>query len=269
MQMAVETHTTESPDLTVQESLTGSNSTYEGHPWRVRRRSPRVWLTVAAIGLAAAAVYLWTSGAPESASRPLLATAAIGDIEQVVTAAGTLEAAAYVDVGAQVSGQLEKLHVRIGQPVAAGELLAEIDARVQMNRVAASRANLRADEAQMSARKAALDLARANIERQQELVRENLTTRENVDNAVNALAAAESALVELESRIARSTASLASDEAQLGYSKIYAPTAGTVVSISMTEGQTLNASQRVPTILRIADLDTHGGRQRRVVSGSV
>jgi macrolide-specific efflux system membrane fusion protein len=120
-----------------------------------------------------------------------LAAASIGDVEQVVTAAGTLEAGAYVDVGAQVSGQLERLHVQIGQPVAEGELLAEIDARVQVNRVEASRANLRANEAQMSARRAALELAQANIERQQELVRENLTTRENVDNAINALAAAE------------------------------------------------------------------------------
>lgn len=226
------------------------------HPRREHRRSRRVWLTIAAIAVACAAAYIWTSRAPELVTRPLLAAAAVGDVEQIVTAAGTLQSGAYVDVGAQVSGQLKKLHARIGQPVAAGELLAEIDARVQVNRVEASRANLRADEAQMSARRAALKLARANIERQQELVRENLTTQENLDNAVNKLAAAESALVELESKIARSKAGLASDEAQLGYSKIFAPTAGTVVSISMTEGQTLNASQHVPTILRIADLDT-------------
>lgn len=228
-------------------------------PWteiRIGRFTlPRRWLGAIAIAAALLAVFLWRATAQDQTLRPLLVPATVGDIESVVTAAGTLQAAAYVDVGAQVSGQLEKMHVQVGQPVEEGALLTEIDARVQVNRVEASRANLRADEAQMSARRAALELAQANVTRQQELMRENLTTQEQVDNAINNLAAAESALVELESRIERSKAGLASDEAQLGYSKIYAPSSGTVVSISMTEGQTLNASQHVPTILRIADLD--------------
>jgi len=255
--MTVDPSTAESRERrTVPEDSSGTEQRYSGHPKQQHRRSPRRWLIVAAIGLACVAAYIWTSRAPQPTTRPLLAAASIGDVEKVVTAAGTLQAGAYVDVGAQVSGQLDKLHAQVGQPVAVGELLAEIDARVQVNRVAASRANLKANEAQMSARRAALELAQANIERQQELVRENLTTRENVDNAINDLAGAESALVELESKIARSTASLASDAAQLGYSKIYSPAAGTVVSVSMTEGQTLNASQHVPTILRVANLDT-------------
>lgn len=195
-----------------------------------------------------------TSREVEHSPEPTIVAATLGDIEMVVTAAGALEASSFVDVGAQVSGQLQKLLVDIGQQVEQGQLLATIDARVQANRVAASRANLRADEAQMGARQAALDLANANVKRQRELVRDDLTTQENLDKAVNNLAAAKSALVELESRIERSKAGLASDEAQLEYSKIYAPVSGTVVSISTIEGQTINASQHVPTILRIADL---------------
>jgi macrolide-specific efflux system membrane fusion protein len=195
-----------------------------------------------------------TSRESEHAPEPIIEAATLGDIEVVVTAAGALEASSYVDVGAQVSGQLQKLLVGIGQQVKQGQLLATIDARVQANRVAASRANLRADEAQMGARQAALDLANADVKRQRELVRDDLTTQENLDRAINNLAAANSALVELESRIERSKASLASDEAQLEYSRIYAPVSGTVVSISTIEGQTINASQHVPTILRIADL---------------
>jgi macrolide-specific efflux system membrane fusion protein len=216
--------------------------------------SPR-WLAATTIVAVLVAVYVWRAPGQDQTVRPLLVPASVGDIESVVTAAGTLQAGAYVDVGAQVSGQLQKMHVQVGQTVEEGALLAEIDARVQVNRVEASRANLKADEAQMSARRAALELAQANVTRQRELMRENLTTQEQVDNAINNLAAAESSLVELESRIERSKAGLASDETQLGYSKIYAPTSGTVVSISITEGQTLNASQLVPTILRIADLD--------------
>ena len=208
---------------------------------------------VVVVGLAA---IVWNAGDREPPPQPIIDVAAIGDVEEVVTAAGTLEASTFVDVGAQVSGQLQSLLVEIGQQVATGDLLATIDARVQVNRVEASRANLKADQAQMSARRAALDLAQSNVKRQRELMQDNLTTRENLDNAINNLAAAESALIELESRIARSQAGLASDEAQLGYSTIYAPADGTVVSISTIEGQTINASQHVPTILRIADLNT-------------
>ncbi len=210
---------------------------------------------VLAAALIAVVAYLWWSADRQPSERPLLVATTVGDVEQVVTAAGTLQAGAFVDVGAQVSGQLQKLYVQVGEPVEEGALLAEIDARVQLGRVEASRANLKADEAQTSARRAALELAKSNVARQQELMRENLTTQEQVDTAINNLAAAESALVELESRIERSKAGLASDEAQLGYSRIYAPTSGTVVSINTTEGQTLNASQVVPTILRIANLD--------------
>jgi macrolide-specific efflux system membrane fusion protein len=101
-----------------------------------------------------------------------------------------------------------------------------------------------------------LTLAQANEARQRQLMKDNLTTQEGLDNATNELARAKSGLAELQSKITRSQAGLASDEAQLDYSRIYAPTSGTVVAINMTEGQMLNATQRVPTILRIASLGT-------------
>ncbi len=155
-----------------------------------------------------------------------------------------------------MSGQLEILHIEIGDVVAEGDLLAEIDATVQFNRVEASRASLRALEAQLSAREASLKLATANAERQARLMDDDATTEADFDNAMNSLASAQSSLTQLQSQIAQSNASLASDEAQLGYTKIFAPDGGTVVSIDKKEGQTLNANQQTPIILRIADLST-------------
>ena len=219
----------------------------------IRRRPVWSLTLVALLGV----IGYWRFGgetAPES--RPLLATVERGDIENAVTAAGFLQPSTFVDVGAQVSGLLEVLHVEVGEVVAAGDLLAEIDATVQFNRVEASRASLRALEAQLSAREASLKLATANAERQARLMDEDATTEADFDNAMNGLASAQSGLVQLESQIAQSKASLASDEAQLGYTKIFAPAAGTVVSIDKKEGQTLNANQQTPIILRIADLST-------------
>lgn len=216
------------------------------------RRRP--WLTLA-IGVLLLGTAYWYFGRDTAAvAKPLFATVERGDIENAVTAAGTLQPSKFVDVGAQVSGQLDKLFVEVGDVVKAGDLVAEIDATVQINRVEGSKASLRALEAQLSAREAALTFAKANAERQNRLMAEDATSQSAYDNAVNALASAESSLVQLQSNIAQSSASLASDEATLGYSKIYAPIDGTVVTIEKKEGMTLNAMQQAPLIMRIADL---------------
>jgi len=218
------------------------------------RRHP--WLSLLVVIVLAAGAYRMFSGNSEATTRALLATVEIGDIENAVIAAGFLQPSNYVDVGAQVSGQLKVLRVEVGDSVEAGQLLAEIDATVQENRVEASRASLRGLEAQLAARDAALQLAEANARRQTRLMDDDATTQADFDAAVNALASARSSLTQLQSQIEQSKASLASDEAQLGYTRIYAPAAGTVVSINMKEGQTLNANQQTPIILRIADLTT-------------
>jgi len=214
------------------------------------------WLIASAIALSIAIGYWLFGSESEPTSKPLFATVEFGDIEIAVTAAGTLQPSKFVDVGAQVSGQLEKLFVEVGDVVAAGDLVAEIDATVQINRVEASRASLRAQEAQLSAREAALRLAEANAKRQTRLMQEDATSQSDYDAAVNSLASAQSSLVQLQSNIEQSRASLASDEATLGYSKIYAPIDGTVVTIEKKEGMTLNATQQAPVIMRVADLTT-------------
>jgi macrolide-specific efflux system membrane fusion protein len=218
-----------------------------------KRRKVALWLIAAAI---IAALIWWPRGPSKDGPEPIIATIERGQIENTVTATGTMQPGLWVDVGAQVSGQLQTLAVDVGDLVKEGDSLAEIDASVQINRVEASRANLEAEKAQRSARVAAVELAHAKLDRQRELIEQDLTSQTDLDDAINQLAAAESGLAELDSRILSGNASLASDEAQLAYSKIYAPMAGTVVAVATTVGQTLNAVQQVPTILRIADLST-------------
>lgn len=230
----------------------------EFNPSSRRRRKRRNYLLLfgAVILAVIGATILLKDDAQVAEDKPLIETVAKGNIENTVAAAGSLKPLKIVEVGAQVSGMLQKLHVDVGDMVEAGQLLAEIDARVQTSRVEASRANIAAQEAQVAARKAALELARANAARQERLRTDDATSQLDYDNAVNSLAAAESSLVQLEKQIEQSRASLASDETELEYSKIFAPIAGTVVSIDMIEGRTLNAVQMAPTILRIADLST-------------
>jgi membrane fusion protein, macrolide-specific efflux system len=227
-------------------------------PMTVNRSKRKRFIGVAIVLLlASAGGYYWFAGQEqEAADQPLIVTVEIGNIENTVTAAGSLQPFDFVDVGAQVSGQLQILHVEVGDIVEQGQLLAEIDARVQESRVEASRASIEAQEAQIAARRASLELARANKERQERLKAADATSELDYDNAINSLASAEASLIQLEKQIIQSLASLESDETQLEFSKIYAPAAGTVVSIEMNEGRTLNANQQAPNILRIADLNT-------------
>lgn len=179
-----------------------------------------------------------------------------GNIENLVTATGILQPREYVDVGAQVSGQLKVLHVAVGSEVKQGDLLAEIDATVYAARVEGNRAQLRNQQAQLKDRDAQLKLARINYQRQINLQKEDASTTEELQSAEASLQSAEAQLESLKAQLAQTESSLRAEEANLEYARIYAPMSGTVVSITSRQGQTLNANQVAPTVLRIADLST-------------
>lgn len=179
-----------------------------------------------------------------------------GDIQDLVTATGTVQPLEYVDVGAQVSGQLKKLHIEVGSVVKEGDLLAEIDPTVFRATVDARRAGLRNQEATMKERESALVLANLQYTRQKNLMAADATSAEALQTAEAALRAAKAQIAALQAQIEQTQSTLRADEANLNYAKIYAPMAGTVVSLTARQGQTLNANQNAPTILRIADLST-------------
>jgi len=179
-----------------------------------------------------------------------------GDLEDLVTATGTVQPLEYVDVGAQVSGQLKKLHVEIGSVVKTGDLLAEIDPTVLRANVDARRAGLRNQMASKKNQEAQLALAEIQYTRQKNLFAEDATTREALQQAEASLRSARAQIEAIQAQIEQTQSTLRADEANLNYAKIYAPMSGTVVSVTARQGQTLNANQSAPTILSIADLST-------------
>jgi membrane fusion protein, macrolide-specific efflux system len=199
--------------------------------------------------------YLWyerSSRAPGYTSAPV----SRADVEDSITALGTLEPLNYVDVGTQVSGQLKALHVQLGDQVEAGQLLAEIDPTLYLARVEASNAQLANLQAQMADREAQRDLARLQAERQRSLIRLEATNRESVESADASLRSAEAQIKALQAQIRQSESALKADVADLGYTRIHAPMTGTVVQQLANQGQTLNANQTAPIVVRIADLST-------------
>ncbi|MCH8498447.1 MAG: efflux RND transporter periplasmic adaptor subunit [Marinobacter sp.] len=221
-------------------------------------RTRRHWLTLitVAVLLLAAALIWWQLHSNDRGSPLNTVTVDRGDIQQLVSATGVLEPRSYVDVGAQVSGQLDKLHVRVGQSVARGDLLAEIDPTVYVAKVDATRAQLQNQQAQLLDRQAQLQLAEIQHRRQQNLFREDATTREALQMAEANLTSAQAQLAMLEAQIQQTASTLRAEEANLSYARIYAPMDGTVVTIEARQGQTLNASQQAPVLMRIADLAT-------------
>lgn len=185
-----------------------------------------------------------------------------GNIEDLVAATGTLQPSSYVDVGAQVSGQLHKIHVEVGDTVKSGDLLAEIDPTLFITKVDASRAQLRYQQALLKDREAQLELARIQHQRQQNLLAAQATTEESAQNAAASYRSSQAQIDMLLAQIEQTESSLRADEANLGYARIYAPMEGTVVSISARQGQTINANQQAPIILQIADLSTMTVRTR-------
>ncbi|QXZ12343.1 efflux RND transporter periplasmic adaptor subunit [Pseudomonas sp. AO-1] len=177
-----------------------------------------------------------------------------GDIESSVTALGTLQPRRYVDVGAQASGQIQKIHVEVGDVVKEGQLLVEIDPSTQKAKLDAGRFSIENLKAQLQEQRAQHELARQKYQRQQNLAAGGATRAEDVQTARAELKATQARVDMFQAQIRQAEASLRSDQAELGYTRIYAPMAGTVVALDAREGQTLNAQQQTPLILRIAKL---------------
>jgi macrolide-specific efflux system membrane fusion protein len=218
-----------------------------------RPRPARRALLVALCLIPVVAVAAWQILPP---GRDKFATVQVsrGDIESSVTALGTLQPRRYVDVGAQASGQIRKIHVEVGDVVKQGQLLVEIDPSTQKAKLDASQFSIENLKAQLQEQQAQHELARQKYQRQQNLAAGGATREEDVQTARAELKATQARIDMFRAQIRQAEASLRSDQAELGYTRIYAPMAGTVVALDAREGQTLNAQQQTPLILRIAKL---------------
>ncbi len=192
----------------------------------------------------------------EKVAPPPTVTVARGDVERTVTSLGKLKPKDYVDVGTQVSGQLKKVHVEVGDRVEKGQLIAEIDPTVYETRVRNDRAMIDNLRATIGQQEAELDLARKQLARNRRLLEAKAISAQAVEENEAAVAVARAKLVSTRAQIKSAEASLEGNVANLGYTKIHTPMSGTVVSESALEGQTVNASQQAPVIVRVANLDT-------------
>ena len=211
---------------------------------------------IAALVVAAAAVVWYALRADQGDGIAYLTEPVItGGLVKTVNATGEVGAVQLVSVGAQVGGQIKKLHVVLGQDVKKGDLIAEIDSVPQLNQLETDKAKLESYTSQLAAKKVALKIAKTKYDRELQLKKRDASSKESLEDAENAYALAKAEVTELESLIRQSRIAVNTDEVNLGYTRITAPLDGTIVSVPVDEGQTVNANQTTPTIVQIADLD--------------
>ena len=177
-----------------------------------------------------------------------------GKIAQTVSATGEISATNLVDVGAQVSGQIKKMHVKIGDVVKEGDLIAEIDNVTQVNEVNTRKAQLQTYQAQLESAQVALKIAQRKYSRYKSLASADAVSKEEFEATEDSLATNRAKIKELQSSIRQTQIAINTAEKDLGYTRITAPSAGTVVSLVVEQGQTINSSQTSPTVVQIADL---------------
>jgi macrolide-specific efflux system membrane fusion protein len=226
-------------------------------PTRRTRSSRRLVLGVSVVTLAVLGTLAFMGfRAPSPDSLYETVTVARQDIESTVAATGKIQPRAYVDVGAQVSGQLKRLHVAVGDEVIAGAVVAEIDAEMQAAKVEGIEADVARLTAELAEQEAGLAFAKRNAERHLTLSQSSAVSKVALETAVRDRDILIARIDASKARIRQMQADLHAQKTALRFARITAPMAGTVVSLDAKEGQTLNANYDTPLVLQIADLDT-------------
>ena len=191
-----------------------------------------------------------------------------GSFSKKVDATGEIFATELIDVGAQVSGQIKKLYVKLGDQVKKGDMIASIDSSTQQNSVDNKEAQLAIYKAQLESAKVALNIAKTQFDRENALFSKNATSKQEFETAKNTFSSNSAKIKELEAQIKQTNIELSTAKINLGYTKITAPRDGTVVSVQVEEGQTVNANQTTPTIVNIADL-SHVKMKMQIAEGDI
>lgn len=213
----------------------------------------RFFILLGLLGAAGATYYFFSSNSKQETNY-LTESVTRGNVEKTVVASGSVESVNEVDVGAQASGKITKLYVKLGQEIKKGEMIADIDSTTQINTLNTKKAALVSYQAQLKAKKTAYDVALSSYNRLSKLYTQKATSLDSVNTAKSTLDNAKAEMEAIEANIKQAEIEVNTAETNVGYTKITAPMDGTVISVPVSEGQTVNANQTTPTIVTIADL---------------
>jgi HlyD family secretion protein len=175
-----------------------------------------------------------------------------GKITAAISATGKVNPVVTVQVGSQVSGTIRTLFADFNSRVKRGQLVAQIDPALFEAQVEQAKAKLANDEANVEKAQVALEDARRNLGRMEELLSKNLISQSEKDAAQTAYDSARAVLKGTEAQVIQDKASLKLADTNLLYTTIRSPVDGIVISRNVDVGQTVAASLQAPTLFTIA-----------------
>ncbi len=188
-------------------------------------------------------------------ARPLRYTVAaptVGDVAEKVTATGAVQPVLQVNVGSQVNGRVARVYVDFNSVVKRGDVLAEIDPVVYGAQVSQVSAQLASQRAQVESARANHAAAKIAFERVQRLYQQNLASKGELDTAQGQFEVTRAQASAAEAQTDAIQAQLRQSQTNVGWTKIYSPVDGVVVSRSIDPGSTVVASFQAPVLFVIA-----------------
>lgn len=219
-----------------------------------QRRKPRWGRLVLPAGLlllaGAGAWFWWSNGPPPVRYKTTLVDR--GPITAIVTATGTVNPVISVQVGSQVSGKIAKLFADFNSVVPQGQVLAQIDQQPFKARVSQARAAVKSAKGNLDKAKNMAAQRKRERDRMAALRKQAFVSQADLDLADTNFRDADAHVEVTQAQLDQAEATLASAELDLGYTTIYSPVNGIVVSRNVDVGQTVVASFQTPTLFVIA-----------------
>ncbi|MEI6392105.1 MAG: efflux RND transporter periplasmic adaptor subunit [Verrucomicrobiota bacterium] len=197
--------------------------------------------------------YYWQTMMVARTPRFEVSQAKRGNLTVTVTATGTLQPVNTVEVGAEISGRLERVPVDFNAHVKKGETLAEIDTKQLRAQVERSEAGLEAAEAGIKQAQATLLEASQNAKRAEQLAGSKLIPEQELDAARATLARSEAAVASAKAQVTVSRALLNADRTNLEKAVIRSPIDGIVLARKVEPGQTVAATFQTPILFKLAE----------------
>jgi HlyD family secretion protein len=218
-----------------------------------RSRPTRLLVIIAAVALAALAWWAWTARAPEAGGGFRTGTVDRGEVRVVISATGTLRATTTVDVGSQVSGQMQDVLVDFNDRVEKDQPIARLDAAPFESRVKQTEADLASARASVNEAQATLKNAEADYVRKADLAARQLIARNELDLALAARDQARARVVSAQAGVQQRQAAVDNARLDVEYTIIRSPVDGVILLRAVEPGQTVAASFQTPVLFQIAE----------------
>jgi len=218
-----------------------------GHKWL-----RRLVILLVLVGIAGGIFFWRKKNQPPPPARYVTATISEGDVFETIQSTGQVKPVTEVQVGAQVSGRITKVHVDFNSIVKAGDLLAEIDPQLFGAQIDANQAQVASASASVKRAQANLDTAKVRLDRARKVFQEGVGSQADLDAAQGAYDMALADVSASKAQVAQIGAALRSSKTNLAYTKIYSPIDGIVINRAIDPGQTVAASFQTPTLFVIA-----------------